>query len=343
MLRPDQPLALYMEGKLGELQGKMGYGLLRYSPNPIACVIDSAHAGKGVGDVIDTPRRCPVVAGVAEAAALGATVLVPAIAPSGGRMPESWLADLDEAVRRGMCLVNGLHDRLAPRYPDLPDGQWVWDIRQEPAGLGVGKGRARELGNRRVLVVGTDMAQGKMTAALELHRAARARGVRSEFLATGQIGIAIAGKGVPIDAVRVDFACGAVEQAVLAEAGAEVLFIEGQGSLLHPGSTSNLPLLRGACPTHLVLCHRAGWETLRDFPWIRVGDLRRVMTLYEDLGAACGTMPRPVTVGVALNTGHLGPAEAERHVAALREELAMPVTDVIRFGAADLLEAVLTT
>ena len=29
MLRPDQRLALYMEGKLGAREGKMGYGLGR--------------------------------------------------------------------------------------------------------------------------------------------------------------------------------------------------------------------------------------------------------------------------------------------------------------------------
>jgi len=45
--------------------------------------------------------------------------------------------------------------------------------------------------------------------------------------------------------VRVDFA-GAVEQVVMRFGNNfDLLQIEGQGSLLHPGSTATLPLLRG--------------------------------------------------------------------------------------------------
>src|SRR5260221_548126 len=94
-----------------------------------------------------------------------------------------------------------------------------------------------------VVVVDRDMANGKMTAALEMDRAARALGLRSKFLATGQIGIAICGEGIALDAVRIDFATGAVEQMVLKHGyDHDVLFIEGQGSLLHPASTATFAL-----------------------------------------------------------------------------------------------------
>ena len=109
------------------------------------------------------------------------------------------------------------------------------------SGLGNGMGRARDLAARRVLFVGTDMSCGKMTAALELDRSARAREWNSRFLATGQIGIVIAGDGLALDAVRIDFATGAVEQLVMQAAPHhDLLFIEGQGSLLHPASTATL-------------------------------------------------------------------------------------------------------
>ena len=67
MLKPEQTLAIFMEENLGDSEGKMGYGVMRYSPNPITCVIDSRHAGKQVNDVVDMPRNCPVVANVEEA------------------------------------------------------------------------------------------------------------------------------------------------------------------------------------------------------------------------------------------------------------------------------------
>ena len=71
--------------------------------------------------------------------------------------------------------------------------------------------RRQPLNNKRVLLVGTDMAIGKMTAGLEIHRWLRAHRQDAVFLATGQIGITITGRGIPLDAFKLDHACGAVE------------------------------------------------------------------------------------------------------------------------------------
>ncbi len=342
MLDRAAPLALYLEGALLGEQAKMGLGILRYSPNQVTCVIDSTTAGQDVADVVASPRRAPIVASVDDAARLGAKVMVLGIAPPGGLIPAAWYPDIDRAVALGMNIVNGLHDLLGPKYPSLEPGQWIWDIRTEPTGLQPGEGRARHLNNIRVLMIGTDMAIGKMTAGLEIHRAAQNRGLHSEFVATGQIGITITGAGIPLDAIRVDFATGAVEREVLRYAEADLIVVEGQGALLHPGSTSTLPLLRGACPTHLVLCHRAGQTTLRRLTEFAVPPFRRYAELYEDIAELIGTFPRPKTVAIALNTmdfadDDLALAECER----LNQETGWVCWDPIRHGADRILEAIL--
>lgn len=344
MLEARHVLAIYMEGASASPSGKMGFGVLRYAPQRVACVIDGAAAGRDAAEVTRIPRPCPIVASVAEARALGADVLVLGIAPPGGRIPEAWRAPIDEAVRRGMSVVNGLHDRLGPRYPDLPAGQFVWDVRVEPPGLDIGTGAAATTSARRVLLAGTDMAIGKMTAGLELHAAARARGLASHFVATGQIGITITGSGVALDAVRLDYASGAIEREVLrgTAAGAAIVFVEGQGSLLHPASSATLPLLRGALPTHVVLCHRAGQRTLKRLPQIAIPPLAEVLALYRDVAAACGAFPRPLTPCVALNTAHLADDAAARAAAdAIETELGIPCDDPVRHGAGRLLDALL--
>jgi uncharacterized NAD-dependent epimerase/dehydratase family protein len=339
MLSRDQVLAIYMEGAANKDFGKMGFGVLRYSPNPICCVVDTEFAGHDIAEFGRSPRSAPVVATIEEAVRHGAQVLVLGIAPPGGLIPREWLPVIDKGVAAGLSIVNGLHDLLAPRYPDLPEGQWIWDVRVEPPGLGTASGLAGKLTNKRVLMLGTDMAIGKMTAGLELHRGLIQQGVRSEFVATGQIGITVTGAGIPLDAIRVDFAAGAVEREVLKYPDAEIVIIEGQGSYLHPASTSPLPLTRGSCPTHIILCHRANQTTLRRHPHIAIPPLREFIRLCEDVAEVCGTYPRPRTVAIALNTAELDETQAREAVERTSAEVGLPCTDPVRFGPAGLIAA----
>jgi uncharacterized NAD-dependent epimerase/dehydratase family protein len=267
-----------------------------------------------------------------------------------------WYPTLDEAAASGFLLVNGLHDQLAPRYGT----ENVWDIRVEPEGLAPGHGEARHLPCRRLLMIGTDMAVGKMTAGLEIWKLARERGVPAEFVATGQIGITVTGSGVPLDAVRVDFSTGAIEREVLrafdrlttsppnpppqdeplGEGGSDgLIIVEGQGALIHPGSTATLPLLRGSCPTHLILCHRAAMTTLRRQTDIKIPPLREYAKLYEDLAEACGTFPRPKTVALAIHTGGMTDDEASSFVEKFEAETGWPTADPLRHGPEKLLDA----
>ena len=311
--------------------GKMGVGVLRYSSNPITCVVDSQTAGRDLFAETGVERDVPIVATVEEAISLGAKAFVLGIAPGGGLIPPAWMPTIDRAVAGGMTVVNGLHDKLAPRYGDR-----VWDIRTEPEGLTPGTGAAGKSMNRRVLMVGTDMAVGKMTAGLELWKAL---GPGAAFVATGQIGITVTGAGVPLDAIRVDFSAGAIERETMRNAAAEVVVIEGQGSILHPGSTATLALFRGAMPTHLVLCARAGQTHLQGLE-VAIPPLDRLMRLYEEIGEACGSFARPATVGVALNTSDLEDAAARAACDSVERELGIPCDDPVRHGAKRLAAAV---
>ncbi|HEY0868427.1 MAG TPA: DUF1611 domain-containing protein [Fimbriimonas sp.] len=342
MLNKDQRVAIFMEGATGDARGKMGFGVIRYSPNPIACVVDSEQAGRDMAEVAGMPKAVPIVATVEEAVRRGAEVLILGIAPTGGLIPSEWYATIDDAVARGLSILNGLHDLLAPRYPNLDPGQWVWDVRVEPEGLQPSSGRAAGLGNLRVLLVGTDMGIGKMTTGLEIFHAARAKGIDAEFVATGQIGITVTGRGVPLDAIRMDFAAGAIEAEVMRAAGAELVLIEGQGSIVHPGSSATLPLIRGAMPTHLVLCHRAGQRHLWRLPEVPIPPLSCVARLYQDIAAACGTYKAPTVAAVALNTFHIeSDDEAARACRLVEDETGLPCLDPVRHGADRLLLRIL--
>lgn len=343
MLKQHDRLALFMEGALGLSEGKMGYGLLRYSENEIVAIIDSAHAGVNQRTITGIERDVPVVATIEEAQARGANTLILSIAPSGGRIPEDWLSKIDHAHQLGLNLVNGLHDRLELRYSTAKPGQWVWDVRVEPDDISTGKGLAAHIQNRRVLMIGTDMAVGKMTAGLELFQTAKSRGIGVGFVATGQIGIVITGRGIPLDAIRLDYAPGAVEREVLRHRDEELVIIEGQGALNHPGSSASLPLLRGSMPTHLVLCHRLDQSTLFRLPEYPIPPLKELIHIWEELSAMGGLFPRATVAAVALNTQAMDLSPALKEMEKLQTELNIPVGDFVRFGAESALDSILSS
>jgi len=343
MLEPHQKIAIYAEATMGLINAKMAEGIIRYGQNPVVAVIDSHAAGRLVGELCRMESDIPVVAALDEAIAMGAEVLVLGTAPSGGRVPPEWMSVLWHAVGAGLSIVNGLHDPLNDVFAgELRPGQWIWDIRTPVGEMPpVATGQAATLDNTRVLMVGTDMAVGKMTAGLELWRALQDRGVDAAFLASGQIGISITGAGIPLDAFRVDHASGAVERMVMEAGHHDVLIVEGQGSLLHPGSTATLPLMRGSCANAMILCHRAGMRTLDTAGDIAIPALPEVIALNEAVAGAAGALTPARVLGIALNTRDMD-AEAARHeIARTEAETGLPVADTVRFGAGPLAEAVL--
>ncbi len=210
-----------------------------------------------------------------------------------------------------------------------------------PADLDVPTGANLTHGAKVVLTVGSDCAIGKMTVSLELDRAARERGIASEFVPTGQTGIAIAGWGIAVDAVISDFTAGATERLVLegVERGGELLFVEGQGSLIHPAySGVTLGLVHGAAPHAFVLCHLAGQTEIEGYPGQPLLPLPELVELYERISLPA----RKASVGaIALNTRDLGDDEARAAVAAAEAETGLPADDPVRFGPEKLLDAVL--
>jgi uncharacterized NAD-dependent epimerase/dehydratase family protein len=349
MLGADQAVVLLQHGGLDSLTGKTGLAMLRHRQGPIVAVIDPHHAGASLETVTGIRRAVPVVADLQEALAFGPEVAVVGLAPSGGRLPQPVRADALAALRAGLCLASGLHTRLGDDKElkaACQPGRWIWDLRREPEGLQVAQARAAALPQRRVLALGTDMAVGKMSACLALQAAAEARGLPSGFVGTGQAGILISGSGVALDAVRVDYAAGAVEAAVLRAADRlpsdGVVLVEGQGSLCHPGSSASLPLLRGSQPTGLLLVHRAGQRTIERLPRVPLPPLPALVQLSEALaaiGRPVDAGPSPRVRALALNTARLEAAAAQRAIAEAQEELQLICADPLRGGAQILLEA----
>ncbi len=287
---------------------------------------------------------CPLTLGLprmdaAQGRAAGANTLILGIANAGGRMGDALVQDALAAIATGMHVASGLHQRLrdVPQIAQAAQdaGVQLFDVRDPPANLPVGNGRARA-GNR-LLTVGTDCSVGKMYTTLALRDAMVARGITADFRATGQTGILIAGSGVPVDAVVADFISGAIETITPARDDDGWDLIEGQGSLFHPSFAGvSTGLLHGAQPRALVLCHDPAREHMRGLPHYAVPDL--AACLAANLSVARLTSPDVQAVGIALNTVKLDEDAARALCAETAAALGLPCTDPYRFGADPIID-----
>ena len=329
------------EGFSGDpVYGKTMRGVLRYRREDVVAILDSTRAG-------DTEDGAPIVATVEEALPFQPTTALVGVVTQGGHFPPEWMKLLRACVENGLDVENGLHVFLAndPALSALAaeHGVELRDLRRPPADLSTATGENLGVDATIVLTVGSDCAIGKMTVSCELDLEARRRGLRSVFVPTGQTGMAIAGWGIAVDAVVSDFLAGAAERLVVEghERGGDLLWIEGQGSLLSPVySGVTLGLYHGSVPHLLVLCHELGRTEIEGagggpHP---IPSLPELVELHERV--ALPARPARV-VAVALNTRSVGEEGARAAIAAAEAETELPADDPVRFGAAKLVDAVL--
>src|SRR5204862_7349478 len=242
---------------------------------------------------------------------------------------------------------SGLHTFIGD-VPELASlakarGVRIFDARRPPPNLLIADGRAAEVDALVVLPVGSDCNVGKMTAQLQLRDQLVKRGHRPSFVATGQTGIFIEGWGIAVDAVVADFIAGAAEQITVQGAkDHDIVLVEGQGSLIHPGySGVTLGLLHGSCPDALILCHQATRDFIGDYhgrePWVRIPPLAELVEIYER--AAAPVRPTKV-IGICLNTFDMTEAAARAAVGPAAADTGLPATDPVRFGAGPLGEVI---
>jgi uncharacterized NAD-dependent epimerase/dehydratase family protein len=319
--------------------GKTMRGIIRYGPDPVVAILDSARAG-------ETHEGIPIVGTVADALPFEPTVAIVGVATQGGRFPPAWRELLKASIAAGLDLESGLHEFVSddPELIELAreHGVELRDLRKPPAGLNVPTGANLDVDATIVLTVGSDCAIGKKTVAVELDLEARRRGLESVFVPTGQTGVAIAGWGIAVDAVVSDFLAGAAEWLVVegARRGGKLLFVEGQGSLVHPMySGVTLGLVHGVAPHAFVLCHAAGATEIEGCPGHPIPPLRELVELHQRIALPAR---KAKVASIALNTASIASDEAARHaIAEVAEETGLPTDDPVRFGAQELLDALL--
>ena len=337
-------LVLLAEGSFTPEGAKTAVCVVRYRSDEVVAVIDSTRAGKTVSEVLGFGPPAPVVGTMSEALRHRPDALLIGIAPMGGRLPDAWRSMVLEAIGAGLEVVSGLHTFLG-EDPEIAaaakaKGVAVSDLRRPPEDLDIPTGANQRWRPRVVLTVGTDCNVGKMTTTVEVAQALRRRGVAAQWAATGQTGIFLRGKGIAVDRAISDFIAGAAERLTLeAVDGADIVIVEGQGSLQHPAySGVTLGLLHGVLPDAMILCHKPSRRAIRAHGEVPLPSLKKVIGIYET--AAAWIKPAKV-VAISLATYDLSEREARAAVAKAARDTGLPATDPVRFGADPILDAVI--
>ena len=339
----DLRYLILADGLFGPEESKTANACIRYTPERVVGIIDASKAGSTAQQVLGFGGDIPVVGTLEAGLALAPNALVIGIAPAGGQLPDAWLRLLAGAIENRLEIWSGLHTFIG----DIPElaalakkhDVAIYDLRRPPARLTVANGRVREVAATVVLTVGTDCNIGKMTTQLQLLGALRERGIRTNFAAAGQTGILVEGRGIGVDAVIADFIAGAAEQLVLECAeGADLVLVEGQGSIIHPSySGVTYGLLHGSMPHAQILCAQPSRTAINRCEWVKIPPLIDFVRLSEAVAAPLRVAP---VIGISLNTYDLDEDTALRTIEKVRSETGLPTTDTVRFDAEPLVDAI---
>jgi uncharacterized NAD-dependent epimerase/dehydratase family protein len=337
-------ILILAEGRFSPLKSKTANATLAYLPNEVVAVIDSTKAGLTAQQVLGYGGNIPVIKDLDQGLKLNPTHLLIGIAPSGGQLPNTWRDIIKQTLRAKLHLLSGLHTILSDDAEFARVAQennvTITDYRKIPPEYEVvAKGTWRNRKAKVVLTVGTDCNIGKMTTLLEMHKDMLQRGLKTDFVATGQTGMLLRGQGIAVDSIIGDYIAGCVELEVdrsIAE-GFEYILVEGQGSLTHMGySGVTYGLMHGTMPDAMIMCHQP--TRVKDDYGLVLPDLNRLIGLHEEVV----NIFRPTkVVAVGLNSIGLTDKESQEVGEKIENETGLPAVDAFRFGPKKLTDALI--
>lgn len=347
---PEGNAIVYCEGAFRTAYGKTAHGLLRRTDRyRILSVVDSTCSGQDAGILLENKARDVLVeesvaAAVAAARARGDTPthLVVGLAPDGGRLSKPARRDVIAALELGLNVDSGLHDYLSddPEIASMASasGVEIRDVRKPPpvSSQRFFSGVIEQVEAARIAVLGTDSAVGKRTTAWLLVDALRAAGYRTELVGTGQTAwLQGARFGLVLDSLVNDFVAGEIEHAVWSawhDGGADVVVIEGQGSLMNPAYPGGFEILAAGRPHAVVMQHAPARRDYDGFPGYPIHPLDRQIQVMELLS------DKPV-LAITVNHEDLPLDGVPAACAAITEATGLPAVDVLLDGAGALVDA----
>lgn len=347
---PEGNALVYCEGAFTTPNGKTAHGLVRRTRRyNILSVVDSHHAGSDAGMLLDgKTNNIPVFGDIRQAVEHAmasehpATHMVVGLAPDGGRLGPKPRNDVMEALRLGLNVDSGLHDYLSEdrEIANLAEKHAVRirDVRKPPPrdALHFYSGKIEQVTALKVCVLGTDSAVGKRTTAWVLADALQAGGYKVELIGTGQTAwMQGVHYGIILDSLINDFVSGEIEHVVWKawkESGADIIIIEGQGSLMNPAYPGGFEILAAGRPDVVILQHAPARKEYDGFPGYPMHPLETQIQAIELLSG------KPV-IAITVNHENLAPETVMDTCVNITKATGLPASDVLLSGAGMVVDS----
>ena len=319
------------EGMLGTTYGKTANGLVRYTDRfNIVCALDSTKVGTKITDIIPKGKESiKIVSSMEEAKALGCNTAIVGVATDGGVLPNNFRRYISEALRMKWKVVSGLHEFLSedPEFSRLSkeNNAEIIDVRKIYQGMKrFFTGESFAITSKKIAVFGTDSAIGKRTTAVYLNREMKKAGKKSVMIGTGQTAWM---QGFPytivIDSMINDFIPGGIEWALLEAWNREkpdYMFLEGQGSVLHPVYPGSFEIIGTARPDAIILQYAPGRKFYDGFETIPIPPVEKYIKVLELLS------DRKI-IAISLNRENIPPDKIGEEIIRIEKETGIPTFD----------------
>jgi len=341
----NKPKAIVLTaGMLHESDAKTAHGLIRGTERfEIVGIIDSLHAGKDAGEVLDgTKRNIPIFGEVENVLTLIPDIryCIIGIATVGGILPDNFIPIIETCIKNKMTIVNGLHEYLVniPELVQLAEQYNVdlIDVRKpkDKKDLHFWTGEIFTVSAPVIAVIGTDCAIGKRTTCRLIRQACERENIKTQMIYTGQTGWLQGGKyGFIFDSTLNDFISGELEHAIVScwkETKAEIILVEGQSALRNPSGPCGSELLISGNAKNVILVHAPKRKYYEHDPvWGEIPDVTSEIELTNMYGAK--------VIALALNTELCSVADAEEFQREYERELQIPVLLPIQQGVEKII------
>ncbi len=321
------------EGVLGTTYGKTANGLCRFSKRyNIKAVVDSTKAGMNIQDVVrKASGEIKILKDLDDAMNTfqSAKTMIVGVVTDGGFLPENLRPFIERAIKSRLNIVSGLHQFLSddPEFGNLAKecGVEITDVRKMfMLRRDFYSGKILEVKSRRIAVLGTDSAIGKRTTAVYLNEEMKRRGKTSIMIGTGQTAwMQGFDYTVVIDAMINDFVAGGIENTIVKaweDLKPDFMFLEGQGSVLHPAYPGSFEIIAAGKPDGIILQHAPKRLYYDGFDGIKIPPLSKFIRILEDLSDK-------KVIGISLNTENMEQDEITPEIERLEREYGIPCFD----------------